>query len=89
VPGNYDEAREVRRDPIVLRRRKLDLFDAVVFGALAMKRERLLDTMFLRTLIDAFVDAPKDLFVLCRAVREVHQQHLRTSQALRPRLVGR
>jgi hypothetical protein len=73
MPGNYDEASEVRRDPVVLRRRKLDPFDAVVVCALTMKREGLLDTMFLRTLIDAFVDGPKHLFVASRAVREVHR----------------
>jgi hypothetical protein len=73
VARKYDEASEVRRDPVVLRRRKLDPFDAVVIRALAMKREGLLDTMFLRTLIDAFVDSPKHLFVARRAVREVHR----------------
>ena len=73
VAGNYDEAGEVRRDSVVLRRDKLDLFDAVIICAFAMKRERLLDSVFLRTLIDALVDRAKHLFVVRRAVREIHR----------------
>ena len=73
VAGNYDEAGEVRRDSVVLSRNKLDLVDAVVICALTMKRERLLDSVFLRTLIDALIDRAKHLFVVRRAVREVHR----------------
>jgi hypothetical protein len=73
VSGNYDEARGVRRDPVVLRRSEFDLFDAGVIRALTVEREGLLNAMLFSAFIDAVVDGAKHLFVVCCAVREVHQ----------------
>ena len=73
VPGNYDEAREVRRDPVVLRRNELYLVDAGVIRALTVERQGLLNTMLFSAFLDALVDGAKQVFVERRAVREVHR----------------
>jgi hypothetical protein len=73
VSGNYDEAREVRRNPVVLSRNELYLVDAGVIRALTVEWQGLLNTMLFSALFDAVVDGTKHFFVVCRAVREAHR----------------
>jgi len=73
VTGNYDEMRDVRRDSVVFRWSELDLLDAGVIRALAVEWEGLLDTVLFSAFIDAIVDRTKDLFVVRRAVGELHR----------------
>ncbi len=73
VSGNYDETRDVRRDPVVLSRNELYLFDAGVIRALTVEWQGLLNTMLFSAFLDEVVDGAKHFFVVCRAVREVHR----------------
>ena len=73
MSGNYDETRDVRRDPVVLSRNELYLFDAGVIRALTVEWQGLLNTMLFSAFLDAVVDGAKHFFVVCRAVREVHR----------------
>ena len=73
VPWNHDEAGHISCDPIVFSRRELDLFNAGFNAALTVEGKSLLDTMFLGTLLDPVVDRPKNLFVVCGSIREVHR----------------
>jgi hypothetical protein len=72
VAGDQHKARGVRRDPVILRRCKLDRLDATRRGALAMERERLAHTMLPGACLDPLVDGAKHLFVVRHTFREVH-----------------
>ena len=74
VPGHNHEARDMRRDAVVLRGWKFDRFEARLVRTLAMKWKCLLDTMLLSAFFDALVDRTKDLLVPSRRIREIHRR---------------
>jgi hypothetical protein len=75
VARDQHEACDVRRDPIVFGRPQLDRLHTRFIDTLTVKRQRLLDAMFLGTFLDPLVDRPKQFFVMCRSSREVHHAH--------------
>ena len=82
VSGNDDEARDVCRDTVVLGRRKLNRLEALVYRALAMEWQRLLDTVLLRAFLDSLIDRTEDFFVACGRIRKIHRRHSRAIGAM-------
>ena len=76
VPRHDDEVCNVRRDAVVLSRRKLDRLHALVCRALAMEWQYLLDAMLFRAFLDPLIDRTKDFLVAGGRVREIHQHIL-------------
>jgi hypothetical protein len=72
VSFEQDESIPLLDDPLVLASTQLHLLDARPAAALAVKRNRRLDTVKLRTFLDPLVHTAEDLLVACRAIGELH-----------------
>ncbi len=68
-----NEAREMRRHPVVLSRRKFDRFEARFGRALAMERKHLLDAMLFCAFLDPLIDRTKDFLVTGGRIRKIHR----------------
>ena len=73
VVSKHYEAGDVRRDPVILGRSKLDLLDTGFIAALTVERQRPLDPVLFSAFLNPLIDTAKQLLVMGCSVREAHE----------------